>query len=167
MPRSFPTSEDLTASAKANANSHDREAATYILDVFERAKDFQSRASRVLGYPPSGSDTLRKFDNAVGRLLEKVVPLNFVGEQIWPPPQVSLGVAYVELMQFPSHTAGVNGPIGPGWETDEVRERFRVKHDQEQARQKEIYAEMSKEQEDRMNAEERERFLAARKNGQA
>ena len=142
-----------------------RECATRIIDVFELAKDFQARAHRTLGYPPSGSDTLRKFDNAVERLLEKVVLLNFVGEQIWPTPQASLGVAFVESMQFPSHTAGVGGVVGPGWETEEVREQFRARHDQEQERQRAAYTAMGKEQEDRINAEERERFLAARKNG--
>jgi hypothetical protein len=101
----------------------------------------------------------------VERVLEKVVLLDFAGDQHWPPPQVSLGVAFVEAMQFPSHTAGVNGPIGRGWETDDVRAQFRARHEEEQERQRAAYENLSKEQEARSNAEERERFLAARRNG--
>ena len=80
---------------------------------------------------------------------------------LWPPPQVSMGVAYVSSMEFPSHTAGISGPIGPGWETEDVRARFRARHEQEQERQQAAYVEMSKQQEARINAEERERFAAA------
>ena len=28
-------------------------------------------------------------------------------------------------MAFPSHTRGISGHIGPGWETEELRQRFR------------------------------------------
>jgi hypothetical protein len=71
----------------------------------------------------------------------------------------------VESMTFPSHTAGVNGPIGPGWEQEDVCALFRARHEQEMARQKAVYQGMAKEQKARINAEERERFLAARRNG--
>ena len=138
------------------------EAAQRIFDVFQRARDFQARASR-LGHPPSGVETLRRFDNAVERVLDKVTLIDFVGEIHWPPPQVSMGVSYVKSMTFPSYTAGVNGPVGPGWETEAVRERFRVRHAEDQERQRAVYENMGKEQEARSNAEERERFLAARR----
>jgi hypothetical protein len=124
-----------------------QEAAQRIIEVFEHAKEFQARASRILGYPPPGVSTLSKFDNAVERVLDRVTLLNFAGEQMWPPPQISMGVAYVASIQFPSHVAGINGPIGPGWETEEVRERFRAKHEEEQERQRAVYENLSKEQE--------------------
>jgi hypothetical protein len=139
------------------------DAAQRIFDVFERAKAFQARASRVLGYPPPGVQTLSKFDNSVERVMDKVTLIDFQDTQHWPPPQASLGVAFVEGITFPSHSAGVGGVVGPGWETEEVRQKFRARHEQEQERQKAIYAEMAKEQTDRGNAEERERFLAARR----
>jgi hypothetical protein len=82
---------------------------------------------------------------------------------LWPPPQISMGAAYVASMEFPSHTAGISGPIGPGWETEEARERFRARHLQEQERQQAAYLKMSKEREDRINAEERERYSAAQR----
>src|SRR4029077_17791600 len=54
-----------------------RESAQRIIEVFQRAKDFQARDSRTLGYPPPGVETLSRFDNSVQRVLEKVFLLDF------------------------------------------------------------------------------------------
>jgi hypothetical protein len=139
------------------------DAASAICTLFQRAKHFQTRASSLLGYPPAGVDTLRKFDLGVQRVLEKVRLYDFADEQIWPPQASSLAVEFAQSLQYPSHVAGINGPIGPLWADEEVRARFRSRHEQEQERQKSYYEQTAKEQTDRANAEERDRFLATRR----
>ena len=135
-----------------------------IIAIFQRAKDFQvpRLASR---YPPPAPRRCSKFDNAVERVLEKVVLLNFVGEQIGPHRRHRWALRSFKSMQFPSHTAGVGGVIGPGWETEEVRNNSGSGTTKSRSDRKRPIRRLAKDQEERMNAEERERFLAARKNG--
>jgi hypothetical protein len=79
---------------------------------------------------------------------------------VWPPPQMAFGASYALSMEFPSHTGGVSGFIGPGWETEEMQERFQTEREKERQRQTTHYQQMSKQQEERINAEERERAVA-------
>jgi hypothetical protein len=65
--------------------------------------------------------------------------------------------------QFPAYTVGISGLIGPGWEDEEVQASFRARREKEQSRQAAVYLEMGKTQEDRINAEERERAAALQK----
>ena len=85
------------------------------------------------------------------------------GRQIWPPPQQSFAAAMVAGMAFPSHTRGIGGFIGPGWETEEMRQRFHQLNERDRADCAAYYQRETEKQEERQNAEERERFVNLRR----
>jgi hypothetical protein len=78
-----------------------------------------------------------------------------------PPPQPQPAVELLQSMSFPSHTRGIGGYIGPGWETEELRQRFRDEKAREQEQTAANFARMTKEQEERINREERERIAGS------
>jgi hypothetical protein len=132
-----------------------------IVAVFKRATEFQDRAARELPSLPPNTATLRKFSIDITRLLEKVQLFDLDGEQLWPPPAVNFAVAAVAAMSFPELAHGTGNPIGPGWELPEAQAQFRAEKDKGRAQQAKRYADMTREQEQRQNAEERQRFAAS------
>ncbi len=118
-------------------------SADAIITAFERAREFQARAARMLGQLPPQTEPLRPFALAVQQLMENVKLVDFKGEQHWPPPSAQLGVTYAETTPFPSHIRGVASYVGPGWETEEMQERFRVAGERERARQAAHYEELT------------------------
>jgi hypothetical protein len=111
---------------------------------------------------PPNTATLRGFHPDLLRLLEKVQLFNFSGEQMWPPPNNNFAVAAVAAMSFPSLAhGGVGGPVGPGWELEENQRAFRAERERAREQQAKRFAQMTKEQEDRVNLEERQRFAAS------
>jgi hypothetical protein len=76
------------------------------------------------------------------------------GKQVWPVPQPSMAAQYAATM-VPSH----NPAYSEGWGTPAVRERRRQDVLAEQRLISDHYDWMKKQQEERQNREERERFL--------
>jgi hypothetical protein len=79
-----------------------------------------------------------------------------------PPREMPLGVAFSQSM-FPSHARGVGSYIGPGWETPELQERFRQESKRDRTAQAKHYTKLDKQEAERVNREERERFAQSQR----
>jgi hypothetical protein len=75
---------------------------------------------------------------------------------VWPPKQPSMAVAYAETLMVPPHP-------GSHWADDDVRRQRRKEIEREHHRIGEFYQQQTESQEDRLNAEERQRFDALRR----
>jgi hypothetical protein len=75
---------------------------------------------------------------------------------VWPPKQPSMAVAYAETLMVPAHP-------GSHWADDDVRRQRRKESEKEQRRISDFYQEQTASQEDRLNAEERQRFDVLRR----
>jgi hypothetical protein len=84
------------------------------------------------------------------------------GREVWPPPEPAFGAAFVQSM-VSSLSAGI-GPVGPGWELPEIRERVAAERAAEREKLAKHYTEMTRTQEQR-NREEHERADQARQRG--
>ena len=97
---------------------------------------------------------LDSFTRDSPSLLGSVVLFDFeTGRQVWPPPRPSAAAAFAAMnMRGPDHSFTAD------WAKD--NERRAAAQRAEKQRMADYYARTTKEQEDRDNAEARERFLA-------
>jgi hypothetical protein len=93
-------------------------------------------------------------DFTVGKpsLLEQVQLFDFdTGQQVWPPPQPSLGATYAAMI-----TPAYDGRYSADWHAANERRVAAIKA--EQQRLADYYETAKQQQEERQNAEERQRF---------
>jgi hypothetical protein len=122
-----------------------------LLELFARLRDFQNRAQIALGNPPSGVAVLEAIQGAA--VLEKCVLFDFDNQQVWPPPSGGFAAEFVQGMA--AITARAPGPL---WGDPGFREAKRAELTREGARISAFHEQQTREQEDRWNAEERQRF---------
>jgi hypothetical protein len=137
------------------------EAARQIVDVFARASAFRDRVRQELPAVPSGVAQFRKFAPSVSRLLGDVVlvALDDGRHKLWPVKSSGAFAAeFAQAMTVPSHP-------GSDWGSAEVRAQRRKVVEAEQAGIARHMAEATQQQEDRLNAEARERAAAMRHTG--
>jgi hypothetical protein len=128
------------------------ECSERIVDAFERASAFQDRVRQELPAIPPGVAAFRKFDSSVARMLRDVVLAALDGRQtLWP--QQSTGAFAAEFAQ----SMVVSHP-GADWSHPNVLAQRRAEAEQVRRRQADYYQEQTKQQEERINREERERF---------
>jgi hypothetical protein len=141
------------------------DAVTKIVDLFVRITENDKALSERLQGRPAGvmgrllsaelhARGLDSFSNNMPSLLTAVHLIDLdTGRQIWPPPQPSMAAAFAAIA-MPSY----GRRFGADWWKD--NERRAAAQRVEQQRIADYYARTTKEQEDRENAEARERFLA-------
>jgi hypothetical protein len=126
-----------------------------LLALFGRLRDFQQRAQIALADPPAGVRGLDGFTAATLRLLEQTKLLDLeTGKEIWPPLQQPFAVVMVESMRFNPDVR-----FSPEWwrAGEQRAEAARIENERTGIR----FEEMKRSQEERMNREEKENFLAA------
>jgi hypothetical protein len=131
-----------------------RECSERIIDVFERASAFQDRVRRKLPPVPPSVVAFRQFDDSVARLLKNVALVNLDGkQQLWPPLELSwnaTAAAFAQSMTVPDP--------GGHWADPDVQLRRRAAIMAEQEQIAAYHEQATKQQEERLNREERERF---------
>jgi hypothetical protein len=120
-----------------------------LLELFGRLRDFQNRARIALANPPSGVSVLEPIQGAA--VLDKVTLFDFENKQTWPPPQANFASDFVQSMPLPL-------AVGASWTDPATRERRRRELEAEAQRIGAFHEQQTREQESRINAEERERF---------
>jgi hypothetical protein len=126
-----------------------------LLELFERVRDFQSRVHVALGDPPPSVPVLKAIDGV--QVLDKVTLLDLdTGKLLWPPPSIPLGVVLAEGMKF-----GFDPRFSSEWGNPKLREQRIAQAQRENEATARRFKQMEIEQEERMNAEERQRFAAA------
>jgi hypothetical protein len=140
------------------------DAVTKIVDLFVRIAENDKALSERLQGRPAGvmgrllsaelhARGLESFSNNMPSLLTAVHLIDLdTGRQIWPPPQPSMAAAFAAIA-MPSYGRRFTAD----WWKD--TERRAAAQRVEQQRIADYYARTTKEQEDRENAEARERFL--------
>jgi hypothetical protein len=140
------------------------DAVTKIVDLFVRITENDKALSERLQGRPAGvmgrllsaelhARGLDSFSNNMPSLLTAVHLIDLdTGRQIWPPPQPSMAAAFAAIA-MPSY----GRRFSADWWKD--NERRAAAQRVEQQRIADYYARTTKEQEDRENAEARERFL--------
>jgi hypothetical protein len=134
------------------------EYAERIVDVFRRASAFRDRVRQELPPVPPGVAAFRQFDDSVARLLKNVALVGLDGkQQVWPPPELSwnaTAAAFAQSMIVPHP--------GSAWADPDVQQRRRAAVMAEQEQIGAYHEQATKQQEERLNREERERAQAFR-----
>jgi hypothetical protein len=141
-----------------------------IVHMFAVAAEVDREVSRINGNAPDGEHrrlrsveltarTMTQFtrDNPSLSQTVQLRDWNCSGKSLWPlTSSGSLAAAFADAMTVPYSP-------GAAWSDPEVREQRRKEGDREKQRIGEHYAKMTKEQEERLNAEERDRVAALRR----
>jgi hypothetical protein len=147
--------------AAAEKLARTRELQAQIIAAFIEAEEVDKEIDRLHGDAPDDvSDRLRSVElfardlvNFTSDNVSLVKSTQFfdwkTGAQIWPPKQPSFAATYAASMAFPSHARGISGPIGEGWETEEMRERFRQLGEQDRAAMTAYYVRETEKEEQR------------------
>jgi hypothetical protein len=140
------------------------DAVSKIVDLFVRITEndkalserLQGRPAGVMGRLLSAELHARGFDSFSNNMPSLLTAVHLIdldtGRQIWPPPKPSMAAAFAAIA-MPSY----GRRFGADWWKD--NERRAAAQRAEQQRIADYYARTTKEQEDRENAEARERFL--------
>jgi hypothetical protein len=127
-------------------------AASKLVDLFTRIRAFQQRAQQALGNPPPGVEPLPALDGT--RVLDTCVLPEFAqpDRNAWPLPS-SFASDFATSMRFDTHP-------GQHWTDPDVQQRRRAELEAEQQKNAEYHQAAAREQEARVNRQERERFSA-------
>jgi hypothetical protein len=126
-----------------------------LVELFERLRDFQQRARTALGDPPASVPVLAPINGAA--LLDKIKLVALAdGKELWPPPSIPLGVTLAQGMKF-----AFDPRFSSEWGNAKLQEARITAAQREAERTAARFRQMTVEQEQRQNEEEKQRFAAA------
>jgi signal transduction histidine kinase len=131
------------------------EWAELITAALLEAEAVNREVDRVNGCAPDGIN--RRIDKVeLAQFKTLVLPdPQHPNRNLWPAPKPSIAEIYAQGMAAPAHP-------GAAWASDEWQRRRAEAARAEQQRQAEYYANLTRQQEERQNREERERFAQSR-----
>src|SRR5262245_53427041 len=140
---------EIAVDAVVEQLAHYRQWADQIVAVLREAEATNEQVARINGVVPDGIDRrVGKVDLAWAQNLVLPDP-GRPDHNLWPPPRPSFAESYAASMAVAPHP-GADWARAQAANADTIRER--------QRRQGEYYENLTREQEERQNREERERF---------
>jgi hypothetical protein len=137
-----------------------------IAEMFAVAEQVDREVSRINGNAPDGEHRRLRSVELEARNLDRFtrdrpeiaktvqLPDFELGRMLWPPTSSgSFAAELAQSMIVPAHP-------GPRWADDDIPQERRKEFEKEKQRLGEFYQEQTAAQEERQNAEERERFVS-------